>query len=80
MTAKELISFHEKRPFQPFIIHVADGRSFPVYHPEFLARSPDNSVLIYWNSSLLWESIDREFVTSLEQVDGNPKPKSKPKK
>ena len=29
-----------QKPFEPFRIHIADGRSYPVQHPEFLALNP----------------------------------------
>jgi hypothetical protein len=40
MTIEELQKMHQTRPFQPFDIYLVDGRSLPVEHPEFLARSP----------------------------------------
>ena len=40
MTIEQLIEMHQRRPFQPFDIHLADGRILPVDHPEFLSRSP----------------------------------------
>ena len=40
MTIEQLIQMHQVRPFQPFDIHLADGRVLPVDYPEFLSRSP----------------------------------------
>jgi len=40
MTVRELRRFHRTRPFQPFIIRLADGQELPVLHPEFLAFAP----------------------------------------
>jgi hypothetical protein len=40
MTIEQLIEMHQRRPFQPFDIHLADRRILPVDHPEFLSRSP----------------------------------------
>jgi hypothetical protein len=33
-------------PFQPFTIHVADGRSLPVSHSDFIAIMPDGETII----------------------------------
>ena len=37
MTIQQLRNMHQTRPFQPFDIHLADGRSIAVEHPELLA-------------------------------------------
>lgn len=68
MSKDELVSYHDKRPFRPFAIHLTDGRSFDVHHPEFLARSPDASTLIYWFDLGRREEIDSHHITSLEQL------------
>ncbi len=35
------------QPFVPFIIHLADGRTFDVPHPEFVAVSPNGRELLF---------------------------------
>ena len=80
MTAEEIVSFHDERPFRPFVIHLADGRSFVVHHPEFLTRSPDVSVLFYFHDGRRHESLDRELITSLEQAKDAPKAKPRQKR
>jgi hypothetical protein len=37
MTIQELHIHHQQRPFEPFRLLVADGRSYDVKHPERLA-------------------------------------------
>jgi hypothetical protein len=37
MKLQGLRSVMHAAPFQPFTIHVADGRSLPVPHPDFIA-------------------------------------------
>lgn len=37
MTIQELDLHHKQRPFEPFRLLVADGRSYDVRHPERLA-------------------------------------------
>ena len=40
MTFEQLQKMHQARPFKPFDIHLADGRTLPVEHPEMLAVPP----------------------------------------
>jgi hypothetical protein len=40
MTIQQLRAAHKAIPFQPFTVHMADGRSFRVPHPDFLFMSP----------------------------------------
>ncbi len=40
MTIESLSSAIEARPFRPFRIHLADGRTIAVPHPEFIAFKP----------------------------------------
>ena len=37
MTLEDLKAIKERRPFEPFVIHLADGRGIPVNHPDALA-------------------------------------------
>jgi hypothetical protein len=41
MTPQELRAAVQGTPFRPFIIHMADGRSFPIRHPDFLLIAPN---------------------------------------
>jgi hypothetical protein len=57
----------EANPFQPFIIHLADGRSYPVAHRDFCIQGPAGHRAIWvfredGSSSL----IDLNLVTELE--------------
>lgn len=40
MISEQLREVHAARPFEPFTMHLTDGRDFTVSHPEFLAVSP----------------------------------------
>ena len=40
MTIQQLRAAYKATPFRPFTLHMADGRSFPVPHPDFLSMSP----------------------------------------
>ena len=55
------------QPFQPFVIHIADGRSIPVVRREFIMRDPrGRTVLVYQTDGRL-STIDLLLVTELEQ-------------
>jgi hypothetical protein len=59
-----------QRPFEPFAIRLADGRSLPVHHPEFVAVGQRRAVVIGENDS--WSWIEPLLVVSLDSL-----PKSK---
>jgi hypothetical protein len=46
MIAKSLREFWRAAPFVPFEIHMADGRKFPVPHPDFLFISPKGDTIV----------------------------------
>lgn len=36
MTVSEIKAFVDQQPFKPFRLHLSDGRSFDVKHPDFI--------------------------------------------
>jgi len=66
MTIKEIRNLYEARPFQPFKIHMADGRDIPVDHPEFLASAPSGRTIVVYGSDDSFNVIDLLLVTDLE--------------
>ena len=66
MTLEQLILMHQSRPFQPLDIFLADGRSLPVEHPEFLSRSPSGRTIDVGRADGTIEVIDLLLVTSLK--------------
>ncbi len=46
MTADRIRSAIKAEPFRPFTLHVSDGRSFRVPHPEYVALSPQGRIVI----------------------------------
>jgi hypothetical protein len=55
-----------KRPFEPFVIRLADGRSLPVQHPEFVAVGERRAVVIGENDS--WSWIEPLLIVSLDSL------------
>ena len=66
MTIEQLRGLHQRRPFQPFEIYLADGRSLPVDHPEFLSQSPTGRTIAVGLADGTHQIIDLLLVTSLE--------------
>jgi hypothetical protein len=66
MTVERLSQVHERRPFQPFTIHLADGTSVRVRHPEFLMRTAGGRTIhVATGKSEEAEIIDLLLVTKL---------------
>jgi hypothetical protein len=66
MTIEELQKMHGARPFHPFEIHLADGRTLTVEHPEFLARSPAGRTIAVGLPDGSHEIVDLLLVVSLK--------------
>jgi hypothetical protein len=67
MTTEQLRRFHQARPFR---IHLADGRSVDVDHPELLATSPSGRTIAVYTDPNAAEIIDLLLVTSLRPTNG----------
>jgi hypothetical protein len=59
-----------KEPFQPFIIRLADGRSVPVHHSEFVAVGKRRLVVIDENDG--WSFVEPLLIVSLDQMKKTP--------
>lgn len=55
-----------KEPFEPFSIRLADGRSLPVLHPEFVALGKRRLVVIAEDDS--WSFVEPLLIVSLDQL------------
>ena len=66
MTIEQLRTFYSARPFQPFVMHLADGRSIPVLHPEFMASAPSGRTVTVYQPDDTLNVIDLLLVTDLE--------------
>lgn len=74
MTIEQLQALHRARPFQPFRMHLSDGRDFDVPHPEFLWHTPGGRTIFVATSPEAAEIVDLLHVTSLEPLNGTSKP------
>lgn len=71
MTLERLHELHQARPFQPFRVHLADGRSLDVTHPESLAYASKARTIFVVKPDESVEYIDLLLVTSLEITNGS---------
>ena len=71
MTVEQMREMTSARPFRPFRLHLADGRSLDVEHPEFLMSSRSGRTVVVSKSNDTFEIIDLLLVTSLESLNGH---------
>jgi hypothetical protein len=82
MDLKILREALQRRPFEPFVIRLVDGRAVPVSHPEFVAVGHRRANVILDDDSCLW--LEPLLVVSLDWPaakpgGGNGAHKKKPK-
>jgi hypothetical protein len=77
MTIDQLRRLHSARPFQAFDIHLADGRSIPVDHPELLAVPPPGRTIGVGLADGTIEIVDLLLVTSLKPRGNGSAPKKR---
>lgn len=68
MTTEQFRAFNGARPFQPFAIHLADGRLFTVRHQEVASTSQSGRTLSVFSDDNVQEVIDLLLVTSLRPL------------
>ena len=56
-----------KVPFEPFVMRLADGRSFPIHHREFVAVGKRRIVVIHDNDDS-WSWVEPLLIVSLDQM------------
>ena len=66
MTIEALRRFAKATPFQPFRIHLADGRTIPVVHHDYIISSPSGRTAIVYQKDDSFEVIDLLLVASLQ--------------
>ena len=66
MTLRQLQRLFDARPFQSFIIHLADGRSIEIGHQEFFSARPEGRTIEVYEADGTGHVIDLLLVTDLE--------------
>ncbi len=66
MTIEQLRNVYDAQPFQPFVMHLADGRSIPVMHREFIMSAPSGRTISVYQPDDTLNFVDLLLVTDLE--------------
>jgi hypothetical protein len=66
MTIQEIQRLRETRPFEPFRVLTADGRSYDVRHPEMIAQTGSGR-LISIGQSDHFVTVDLLLVTAIQR-------------
>ncbi len=64
MTIETLERAHKAKPFRPFAFRLADGRTIPVPHPEFLAFNGKSRTAVVTDDGDGFEIVDLLLVVS----------------
>ena len=71
MTIQQLRAAQKATPFRPFSIHMADGRSFPVPHPDFLSMSPTGRTVIVYEQDDAFSILDLLPMTEIQMTQNS---------
>ena len=66
MTIEQMKAVYSAEPFQPFVLHLADGRHVPVQSREFISPAPSGRTIVVWQPDDSMNIIDLLLVTDLE--------------
>lgn len=79
MTRDQVRRLMTAQPFGPFVMHLADGGTVRVHHPEFIMLAPDGATCVVWEEDAnAFGIVDLHLVTQL-RVERNGKPRAKKK-
>lgn len=70
MTIQQLRAVLKAVPFRPFNLHMADGRSFPIPHPDFLIMSPTGRMGFAFGNDDECSILDLLLMTEIEFSKG----------
>jgi hypothetical protein len=74
MTSEQFKTILRLEPFRPFRIRMADGRSFDVQHPDFIAQSPSGRTVIVFQPDDSYSVLDLLLMSELEVSSTNGRP------
>ena len=70
MTTEQFRATLHLQPFRPFTIRMADGRTFEVVHPDFVAQSPSGRTVIVIQPDESYSVLDLLLMTELQVSNG----------
>ena len=68
MTIQQLRAAHHAAPFRPYNVHMANGRAFPIPHPDFLSMSPTGRTVIIYQENDDLSILDLLLMTEIEMT------------
>ena len=71
MTIEKVQQLYNSQPFQPFVIHLADGRQIPVVHRDYISVAPSGRTIYVSQPDDTFNIIDLLLVTDLELKKGH---------
>ena len=71
MTVEQFRKQWKKQPFQPFVAKMADGSSFEVKHPDFVAMSPTGRTVVIYDEDDTSSVLDLLLMTELQMKAHN---------
>jgi hypothetical protein len=71
MTMEQFRSTLQLRPFRPFTIRMADGRTFEIPHPDFAAQSPSGRTVIVFHEDDSYTLLDLLLMTEVDVHGSN---------
>jgi hypothetical protein len=72
MTTEQFRTTLHLQPFRPFTIRMADGRSFEVAQPDFVALSPAGRTVIVCQPDESYSVLDLLLMSELQVANGRP--------
>ena len=70
MTSEQFRAALRLQPFKPFTIRMADGRTFDVSHPDFVAQSPSGRTVMVFQADEDYSVLDLLLMTELQVANG----------
>jgi len=74
MTLEHIRDLVKAQPFDPFTVHLADGRALFVRHPDFIMFAPSGRTAIVYQPDDSFNIVDLRLVTDLHVGSGSPGP------
>jgi hypothetical protein len=78
MNLDRLRRMHQARPFQSFVMHLADGHNIPVDHPEMMSIALNGRTAAVFQRDNTFSLVDVMLITELEVKPAPGKPKRRP--
>jgi hypothetical protein len=65
VTLNQYRSVAHRVPFRPFVLVMADGREYPVSHPDFVAISPSGREIIHYGPDDELHLLDARLIVEI---------------